>query len=153
VGAWDTAQTLAHHFGTLDAIMAADEATLQNVQDIGPIVAAHITGFFHQKHNREIITELRDRGVHWQDIKVSKSEHKPLQGMTFVLTGSMDSMTRDEAKDKLQALGAKVSGSVSSKTNYVVAGVDPGSKYDNAIKLGVEILDEASFLKLLSKHQ
>jgi len=148
-----TAQVLAHHFGTLEAIMDADEETLQGAQDVGPVVAAHIVAFFHQKHNREIINELRERGVHWKDIKVSKSEHKPLQGKTFVLTGTLDAMTRDEAKDKLQALGAKVSGSVSKKTSYVVAGIDPGSKYDKAMQLDVEVLDEAAFLRLLSEHK
>ena len=148
-----TAHTLAHHFGNLRAIMEADEETLQNVQDVGPIVAAHIVAFFHQKHNREIIDALIRHGVHWKDIEVSKSEYKPLRGKTFVLTGTLDAMTRDEAKAKLQALGAKVSGSVSSKTTYVVAGVDPGSKYEMAIQLGIDILDEASFLRLLSENK
>jgi len=147
-----TAQVLSRHFGSLDAIMKADEETLQKVQDIGPVVAAHIVAFFHQKHNREIIEALIRHGVRWPDIKVSKREHKPLEGKTFVLTGTLDTMIRDEAKDKLQELGAKVSGSVSKKTSYVVAGTDPGSKYDNAMELGVEILDENAFLRLLSEH-
>jgi DNA ligase (NAD+) len=148
-----TAQTLARHFGTLDNIMKADEETLQNVQDIGPVVAAHVVAFFHQKHNREIITALIKRGVHWPDIKVNNSRYQPFEGKTFVLTGTLDTMTRDDARDKLQALGAKVSNSVSKKTSYVVAGSDPGSKYDNAIKLGVEILDEKMFLRLLAESQ
>jgi len=148
-----TARVLAQHFGTLQAIMNADEETLQNVQDVGPVVAAHIVAFFYQRHNREVIDALIERGIHWKDIKIRKSEHRPLQGKTFVLTGTLDVMTRDEAKDKLQVLGAKVSGSVSKKTSYVVAGIEPGSKYDKAKELGVEILDEAAFLKLLAEQK
>ena len=145
-----TAQVLARHYGTLRAIMEADEETLQEVQDIGPVVAAHIVAFFHQKHNREIIDKLIKHGVHWKDLRVRRHEHKPLQGKTFVLTGTLDAMTRDEAKDKLQALGAKVSGSVSKKTDYVVTGAEPGTKYDKAVQLNIKIIDEPAFRKLLS---
>lgn len=144
-----TAQTLARHFGDLDAVMEADEQTLQNVPDIGPIVAAHIAAFFRQRHNREVIQRLRAAGVTWPSVKRAPAACLPLAGKTFVLTGTLERMTRDEAKEKLQALGAKVSGSVSSKTSYVVAGADPGSKLDKARELNVEVLDEAALLKLL----
>ncbi|MCL4315687.1 MAG: NAD-dependent DNA ligase LigA [Gammaproteobacteria bacterium] len=144
-----TAQTLANHFGGLDAVMQADEETLQNVPDVGPIVAAHIAAFFRQRHNREVIQRLRAAGVNWPGMKREPAAHLPLASKTFVLTGTLERMTRDEAKEKLQALGAKVSGSVSSKTSYVVAGADPGSKLDTARGLGVEVLDEAALLKLL----
>ncbi len=144
-----TAQTLARHFSDLDAVMEADEQTLQNVPDVGPIVAAHIAAFFRQRHNREVIQRLRAAGVTWPDVKREPAARRPLAGKTFVLTGTLERMTRDEAKEKLQALGVKVSGSVSSKTSYVVAGADPGSKLDQARELGVEVLDEAALLKLL----
>ncbi len=144
-----TAQTLARHFGDLDAVMEADEETLQNVPDVGPIVAAHIAAFFRQRHNREVIQRLRAAGIIWPDVKREPAAALPLAGKTFVLTGTLQSMTRDEAKERLQALGARVSGSVSSKTSYVVAGVDPGSKFDKARELGVEVLEEAALLKLL----
>lgn len=145
-----TALTLAEHFGTLEKIMAADETQLQQVADIGPIVAAHITGFFRQQHNRELIYKLQKLGVHWPE-QITKKKSRALSGQTFVLTGALSSMSREEAKAKLQALGAKVSGSVSAKTAYVVAGVDPGSKYTKAETLGVKILDEEQFLDLLQR--
>ncbi len=144
-----TAQTLAHHFGDLDAVMEADEQTLQNVPGVGPIVAAHIAAFFRQRHNREVIQRLRAAGVTWPSVQREPAVRLPLVGKTFVLTGTLERMTRDEVKEKLQALGAKVSGGVSSKTSYVVAGAEPGSKLDKARALGVEVLDEAALLKLL----
>ncbi|MDA1107715.1 MAG: NAD-dependent DNA ligase LigA [Proteobacteria bacterium] len=142
-----TALALAQHFGDLDALMQADEVTLQQVPDVGPVVAAHIAAFFHQRHNREVIKRLRAAGITWPAVKIAR--RLPLAGKTFVLTGTLDTLMRDEAKEKLQALGAKVSGSVSSKTNYLVAGADPGSKFDQARELGVEILDETAMLKML----
>lgn len=144
-----TARTLATHFGNLEAIMAADEAALLQVPDIGPAVAASIHAFFHEPHNREVIEKLRDRGVHWEDIPVQAAASLPLAGKTFVLTGTLAAMTRDQAKEHLQTLGAKVSGSVSKRTDYLVAGEEPGSKYDKARTLGVPVLDEAAFLELL----
>jgi len=144
-----TAQTLARHFGDLDAVMEADEATLQNVPDVGPIVAAHIAAFFRQRHNREVIQRLREAGVTWPGVQRTPAARLPLAGKTFVLTGTLEHMTRDEAKEKLQALGAKVSGSVSAKTSCVVVGRDPGSKLDKARELGVEVLDETALHKLL----
>lgn len=145
-----TAQNLARYFGSLEELMEADTETLEQVPDIGPVVAESITAFFHQKHNRDVIEKLIAADVHWPAEKVTAKKDQPLQGKTFVLTGTLESMTRDEAKEKLQTLGAKVSGSVSSKTTYVVAGADPGSKYDKAVELGVEILDEAALVKLIS---
>ncbi len=147
-----TAQALAGHFGSLEKLMSADEAALQAVPDVGPVVAAHILAFFRQRHNRDIIRRLRRLGVHWEEAAAPPREDLPLAGKTFVLTGTLSSMTRDEAKARLQALGARVSGSVSRRTDCVVAGADPGSKYDKARELGVEIIDESRFLALLSRH-
>ncbi len=146
-----TAQTLARHFGDLDAIMAADEAALQQVQDVGPVVAQSIHTFFHQPHNREVIAKLIAAGISWPKEERTNIP-QPLAGQTFVLTGTLAAMTRDEAKEKLEALGAKVSGSVSKKTRYVVAGEESGSKLDKAHELGVAVLDEAAFLELLGRH-
>ncbi|MDH5436178.1 MAG: NAD-dependent DNA ligase LigA [Gammaproteobacteria bacterium] len=144
-----TAQTLADEMGTLDAIQHATEEQLLELPDIGPIVAAHIVHFFSEKHNCDVIKKLQMSGVHWQE-GVTRAESDVLKGKTFVLTGTLSSMTRDEAKDRLHALGAKVTGSVSKKTSYVVAGIDPGSKFTKAGKLGVAILDENDFMKKLS---
>jgi DNA ligase (NAD+) len=145
-----TAQRLAAEFGTLEAVMDADEARLEEVSDIGPIMAGHVAGFFREPHNREVIERLRANGVHWP-APPRRADAQPLAGQSFVLTGTLESMTRDEATARLQALGAKVAGSVSKKTNYVVVGADPGSKAERARQLEVEILDEAQFLGLLSR--
>lgn len=144
-----TARALANHFGSLNVLMQADKAALMAVPDIGPIVAESILTFFKQQHNQEVIDKLIQAGVTWEDIEVKPAEELPLNGKTFVLTGTLEEMSRDEAKAALQALGAKVTGSVSKKTDYVVVGADPGSKADKAESLGVEILDEASFLDLI----
>jgi DNA ligase (NAD+) len=143
-----TALALAQHFGSLDAVMDADVETLQEVSGIGPNVAAEIRGFFHQKHNREVIRALRQAGVEPQRLVVSRKA-QPLAGKTFVLTGTLAGMSRDEAKEKLIELGAKVAGSVSAKTDYVVVGDDPGSKATKARELGVTMLGEKEFLKLI----
>jgi len=143
-----TAHTLAGHFRTLDRIMAADEEELQKVQDVGPSVAHHVYTFFRQPHNVEVIRDLLDAGVHWEEVAEAKTG-QPLQGRTFVITGTLSSMSRDEAKARLQALGGKVTGSVSKNTSGVIAGADPGSKLAKARELGVEVLDEAAFLRLL----
>lgn len=148
-----TAQLLAGEFGDLDAIIAADAERLQQVPDIGPVVAGHIAGFFAEAHNREVIERLRRLGVHWPAGRSRVRVAQPLAGQTFVLTGALESMTRDEAKSRLQALGARVSGSVSAKTGYVVAGTDPGSKLDRAQELGVAILDEARLLDMLHEAE
>ncbi|HEY5603013.1 MAG TPA: NAD-dependent DNA ligase LigA [Gammaproteobacteria bacterium] len=144
-----TALNLATHFGDLDTVMEADEDALQQVTDIGPIVAGHIVSFFKQKHNQQVIKKLRKAGVHWPQVPQPARGDSKLAGKTFVITGTLASMKRDELKDKLIALGAKVSGSVSKATDYVIVGADPGSKYDKAQKLGIEILDEEQILQLI----
>ncbi|MGQ7275217.1 NAD-dependent DNA ligase LigA [Marinobacter sp. V034] len=146
-----TAKALANYFGDLQPIMDADETALTEVPDVGPIVAAHIKYFFEQPHNQEIIEALRGSGVCWEPIDVSRIE-KTLAGKTFVLTGTLNDMTRDEAKAKLEALGAKVSGSVSKKTHYVVAGEAAGSKLTKAENLGVPVMTEAEFSTFLDEQ-
>jgi len=146
-----TAKQLALHFKTVSAIQEATIEQLQTVQDIGPIVAKHITHFFKEKHNLTIISRLIKAGINWPAI--AENKNAPLTGKTFVLTGSLANMSRDEAKEALEKLGAKVSGSVSAKTSYVVAGVDPGSKYAKAKELSITILDENEFAALLKRHQ
>ncbi|TVP56192.1 MAG: NAD-dependent DNA ligase LigA [Halomonadaceae bacterium] len=147
-----TAKALASHFGTLEALMAAGEEQLQQVEDVGPIVAAHVRQFFREPHNQEIIHGLAQAGVQWQAAQRSARAESPLNGKKVVLTGTLSAMTRDEAKEALEALGAKVVGSVSAKTDYLVAGEAAGSKRDKAEKLQVEILDESAFLHLLSQR-
>ncbi|MBL3557038.1 MULTISPECIES: NAD-dependent DNA ligase LigA [Marinobacter] len=146
-----TAKALASHFGTLEAISEADEDALQSVPDVGPIVAGHIRSFFDQPHNQETIQALRDAGVEWQSEEITAAD-KPLKGETWVLTGSLSGMTRDEAKARLEALGAKVAGSVSKKTACVVAGEAAGSKLTKAESLEVPIMDEQAFTDFLSNH-
>ncbi|HKK14933.1 MAG TPA: NAD-dependent DNA ligase LigA [Gammaproteobacteria bacterium] len=148
-----TARQLAAHFGTLKAVRGASQEELQAVPDIGPVVAEEIDTFFRQTHNRQVIDKLVDAGVHWPEVKVKRRETLPLAGKTFVLTGSLESFTRNEAKDRLQGLGAKVTGSVSRNTDYVVVGADPGSKYDRARELGVKTLDETAFQHLLADQE
>jgi DNA ligase (NAD+) len=152
-----TAKTLARYFGALDPLMAADEAALQQVPDVGPIVAARIAHFFAEPHNRDVIAALRGLdgkhpGVHWPEGAPQRSSDGPLAGKTVVLTGGLASMSRDEAGAKLEALGAKVSGSVSKKTSIVVAGEAAGSKLAKAQELGVEIWDEATLLAFLAEQ-
>jgi DNA ligase (NAD+) len=142
-----TAQILATEFGELTALMAADVEALEAIHAIGPVVAKHIVDFFNEPHNRDVIDKLCAAGVNWPAVK--KPRDLPLTGKTFVLTGTL-SMPRNALKEQLQALGAKVAGSVSSKTDYVVAGENPGSKHEKALKLGVAVLDEAQCLGLLS---
>lgn len=145
-----TAAALAAHFGSLEPLQDATEEQIQEVPDVGPVVAAHVHNFFQQPHNREVIQALRERGVHWPVQKArAPAAEGMLSGKTFVITGTLDSMSRDQAADRIIALGGKVSGSVSKKTSYVIVGAEPGSKLKKAQELGVEILDEAGFLKLL----
>jgi len=144
-----TALNLAQFFKDLDAVMKADEDTLQEVPDIGPVVAHHVVSFFKQKHNKDVIRKLLRAGVHWPTVSSSTGENPSLSGKTFVITGTLASMKRDELKARLQNLGAKVTGSVSKNTDYVVVGEDPGSKYEKAQKLGVEVLDEQAILAML----
>ncbi|MDH5692450.1 MAG: NAD-dependent DNA ligase LigA [Gammaproteobacteria bacterium] len=146
-----TAASLASHFVSLDALAAANEEQLQAIQDIGPVVARHIVTFFHQPHNREVLLKLAKAGIHWPEPKIVDASEQRLKGKTFVLTGTLSEMTRDEAKAKLQALGAKVTGSVSKKTDFVVAGTEAGSKLDKANALGVQVLNEKDFIELLNE--
>ncbi|WP_374666959.1 NAD-dependent DNA ligase LigA [Ramlibacter sp.] len=145
-----TARDLALHFGSLDAIMAADPDRLLEVPDVGPIVAESVHTFFQQPHNREVIEQLRACGVHWDESEPASGAPRPLAGKTIVLTGTLPTLSRDEAKDLLEAAGAKVSGSVSRKTHYVVAGTEAGSKLDKARELGVPVLDEEGLRQLLA---
>lgn len=146
-----TAAAIANHFGSIEALQDASDEAIQEVPDVGPVVAAHVHLFFQQPHNREVIQALRDSGVHWPAQKArAATAEGPLTGKTFVLTGTLESMSRDEAGDRIVALGGKVTGSVSKKTHYVVAGSEAGSKLTKAQELGVEILDEAAFLELLA---
>lgn len=148
-----TALALANHFHDLKSVMQANEETLQTVPDVGPVVAAHIYAFFRQPHNREVIDKLLKAGIHWPTPKpVPSVESHPFSGKTFVLTGTLSELSREEAKEKLIQFGAKVSESVSKKTDYVVVGDAPGSKLAKAENLGVAILDEKQFLKLLNNN-
>ena len=143
-----TARQLAEYLGDLDHIMQAEEEALQDVPDIGPEVARSLAAFFGQERNRAVVKKLLDAGVHFPQVEARPTGS--LHGQTFVLTGSLASLTRPEAKQRLEALGAKVTSGVSKKTDYVVAGTDPGSKRDKAEKLGVPILSEAELLEKLS---
>ncbi len=146
-----TARDLARHFGNLDELCAADEDALQEVADVGPVVAQSIARFFGEPRNRDVVKQLRRLGVDWPEGRAG-STRLPLRGKTFVLTGTLPHLTRDDAKGRLEALGARVSGSVSKKTDYVVVGSEPGSKYEKARELGVALLDEDGLLKLLDKE-
>jgi DNA ligase (NAD+) len=143
-----TALALARHFGDLKPLMHADVEALEQVHGIGPNMAEEIATFFKQKHNREVINDLLKAKIHWDKLERPKAG-SALAGKTFVLTGSLSAMTRDEAKERLIALGAKVAGSVSKKTDYVVVGEEPGSKADKAAELGIAMLDERKFLELI----
>ena len=137
-----TAKELARHFGKLDAIMDATEEQLLAVNDVGPIVAKSLKTFFDQPHNREVVEQLRACGVTWEEGEPAVVAPKPLSGKTFVITGTLPTLNRDEAKDMLEAAGAKVAGSVSKRTDYLLAGSDAGSKLDKAKELGVTVIDE-----------
>jgi DNA ligase (NAD+) len=144
-----TALQLANHFGDLDLLLNADRGALEAVPNIGPTMADDIHAFFQQQHNRDVIQQLRTAGVRWPKIEGRGTGELPLEGKTFVLTGTLSSMSRDQAKARLQVLGATVSGSVSKKTSYVVVGEEAGSKADKAKELGVTMIDEGEFLKLI----
>ncbi len=148
-----TAKELARHFGQLDAIRVASEDALLQVADVGPVVAHSIRTFFDQLHNRDVVQALRDAGVSWPEGDALAPTEMPLAGITVVLTGTLQSMGRDEAKEKLEVLGAKVAGSVSKKTHYVVAGAEAGSKLDKANALGVPVLDDAGLALLLAGNK
>ena len=155
-----TALALSQHYGDLAAISAADEEALEQVADIGPIVAKHIAAFFANKNNRALITALCKQGIQWPDIAPTADgsagagaaqDPLPLSGQTWVLTGTLEEMTRTEAKARLQALGAKVAGSVSKNTDCVVAGPGAGSKLSKAEELGLQVIDEAEFVSRLAR--
>jgi len=144
-----TAKEFARHFGNLDAFMNASLDQLLEVSDVGPIVAQSVLAFFAQSHHQEIVAQLRACGVRWEEGAPAKRVPKPLSGQTIVLTGTLPTLSRDEAKAMLEEAGAKVAGSVSQKTSYVVAGAEAGSKLEKALALGVPVLDEAGLLSLL----
>ncbi len=146
-----TALALARHFGELDPLMGASEDDIQRVPDVGPVVAAHVAAFFASPEHREAIRRLRDEGVRWEPFDQGAAA-LPLSGQTFVLTGTLEGFSREQASEALTALGAKVSGSVSKKTCYVVAGAEPGSKLEKARSLGIEVLDEDALRRLLARH-
>ena len=146
-----TAKALARHFGRLDGVMDASVEQLAQVPDVGPVVAESIHTFFAQPHNREVVEQLRAVGIGWPEGEPAPAALLPLAGQTFVLTGTLPSLSRDEAKALLEAAGAKVAGSVSKKTHYVVAGAEAGSKLDKARELGVPVIDEAQLRALLAE--
>jgi DNA ligase (NAD+) len=145
-----TARDLARHFGTLDAIMQAPVDDLLAVKDVGPVVAQSLHTFFQQPHNREVVEQLRACGVHWPEGAGDRSAPQTLAGKTLVLTGTLPNLSRDQAKALIEAAGGKVAGSVSRKTDWVVAGAEAGSKLDKARELGLAVLDEAGLLALLA---
>ena len=147
-----TAKDLARHFGALDRVMDASVEQLLEVPDVGPVVAQSIRTFFAQPHNREVVEQLRAAGITLGRARRRgrQPRRKPLAGKTFVLTGTLPTLTRDEAKALIEAAGGKVAGSVSKKTDYVVAGAEAGSKLDKARELGVAVLDEAGLRALLA---
>lgn len=147
-----TANLLARHLGSLEAIAQADEERLQAIPDIGPTVARHIAAFFRQRHNIEVVQKLRAAGVRWDDVAVEAERVLPLKDVTFVITGTLETLTREEAKAQLEALGAKVTSAVSRKTRYLVAGSNPGSKLAKAAELGVEAIAEEKLLSMLARR-
>jgi DNA ligase (NAD+) len=146
-----TARDLARHFGALDRLLAADVAALEEVPDVGPVVARSIHDFFAEPHNRHVVDELRALGVQWAESPGTPAKAAgTLAGKTFVLTGALPGMTRDEARERIEAAGGKVSGSVSKKTDYVVAGAEAGSKLERAEALGIPVLEEEDLKRLLA---
>ena len=145
-----TAKELARHFGSLQAVMDATPEELLEVPDVGPVVADSIHTFFEQPHNREVVEQLRACGLTWEEGAPAPQIPRPLAGKTVVITGTLPTLSRDEAKDLLEAAGAKVTGSVSKKTDYVVAGADAGSKLDKAVELGIAVVDETGLRRLIA---
>jgi len=145
-----TAKDMAMHFGTLDNLLTADVERLQRVRDVGPVVAQSMVDFLSEAHNREIIKQLRSLGVQWDEHEPQADKILPFSGKTFVLTGTLPTLSREQAKEMLEALGAKVSGSVSKKTDYVVAGAEAGGKLEKALALHVAVLSEDELLILIN---
>ena len=148
----NTARQLAQHFASLEDLMAADEEELQQVAEVGPVVANFIWHFFNEAHNQQVIRELQVHGVHWPTNDMLNAVTQPLKDQRFVLTGTLTRLTREQAKVYLQTLGAKVSSSVSAKTTYVVVGENPGSKYTKAQHLNIDCLNESQLIELLTQH-
>ena len=147
-----TAKDLARHFGSLDALMAASVDQLLQVRDVGPVVAHSLRTFFDQPHNREVVEQLRACGVHWAEGPPTPGANLPLAGKTYVLTGTLLTLSREQAKEMLEAAGAKVAGSVSKKTHGVIAGAEAGSKLEKALALGIPVLDEAGLMALVQSE-
>jgi DNA ligase (NAD+) len=143
-----TALALAQHFGDARSLAEASVADIQRVPDVGPVVAGSVRAYFESPENRRLLERLLASGIEWPPVERPQSTGN-VSGKTFVLTGTLEHMSRDDARDAIVERGGKVTGSVSKKTDYVVAGADPGSKLDKARDLGVEVLDEAAFLALL----
>ncbi|MEQ1668916.1 MAG: helix-hairpin-helix domain-containing protein, partial [Sulfuriferula sp.] len=148
-----TAKDLARHFGNLDAIIAADEAALLQVHDVGSVVAFSIGQFFAEQHNLTVIDLLRAAGVYWDDAVPAHTVNAALLGKVFVITGTLPNLSRDQAKEKIEAVGGKVTGSVSKKTDFVVVGAEPGSKLIKAQALNITVIDEAELIHLLEMEQ
>jgi DNA ligase (NAD+) len=148
-----TAASLARHFGTLDSLMSADLPSVQRTPDVGPVVGSQVVEFFADVDNREVVRRLREAGVSWPETNLGAAADQPLAGLTFVLTGSLETLGREEAEDALRALGAKAAGSVSKKTSYLVAGAEAGSKLRKAEELGVPVIDEAALLRILAERR
>jgi DNA ligase (NAD+) len=144
-----TAKALARHFGSLDAIMDAPLERLLEVSDIGPVVAQSLRTFFEQAHNREVVAQLRACGLRWEEGAPAERAPTPLAGKTLVITGTLPTLSRDQAKDLIEGAGGKVAGSVSKKTHYLLAGLEAGSKLDKARELGVAVIDENELKELL----
>ena len=147
-----TAQNLANHFLTLENIISASVESLTQVSDVGDIVASHVRGFFDEEHNLAVVNALIEQGVHWPALSAPSEDEQPLAGLTYVLTGTLNTLNRNDAKARLQQLGAKVSGSVSAKTDALVAGEKAGSKLTKAQDLGIDVLTEDGLIELLKKH-
>ena len=148
-----TAKDLAKHFGTIHAVMNSDENALLAVHDVGPIVAASIAHFFANEKNRNAVERLLSCGFEFAPVVMNAPTNATIAGKTFVLTGTLPTLKRDDAKAMVEAAGGKVSGSVSKKTSYVVAGAEAGSKLDDAERLGVIVIDETEFLSLVNSPQ
>ena len=146
-----TAKDLARHFGQLDRLLEADEASLLQVPDVGPVVAASIRRFFQEPHNLQVIDEMRQAGVSWPESVAAPALDSPIAGKTFVLTGTLATFSRDEAKDLIEGRGGRVAGSVSKKTDFVVAGAEAGTKLERAQQLGITVLDETQLVRLLEQ--
>ncbi|MBE0378452.1 DNA ligase (NAD+) [Pseudoalteromonas prydzensis ACAM 620] len=147
-----TAQNLANHFLTLDKVTSATTEALVEVSDVGEIVAKHVQGFFAEQHNLDVVNALIEQGIHWPELTAPSEDSQPLAGLTYVLTGTLNELNRNDAKARLQQLGAKVSGSVSAKTDALIAGEKAGSKLTKAQELGVDVLSEDDLIALLAQH-